>query len=279
MDRIIIFGAGNTGKRAYNEMKYAYNIVRFLDNNENKFNTMIDDVMVYNPDILKHDGVLFDRIIIATPYGEKEIKEQLRVLGIQDRQIDLYNDHDYYVYRNWLEHFKSQIIDFAEFELAEVGVYKGDFSRLINELFPNRILHLFDTFEGFDDRDIETEKKNKFSAAEELQFGDTSVEIVKNKMLFPDNVVFHKGYFPETAQTLSSTFALVRLDLDLYEPTRKGLDLFYDKMAPGGVILVHDYYGSAYKGIKDAVDEFLSQHNDLHKLPLGDLFSVVIGGF
>lgn len=279
MDRIIIFGAGNTGKRAYNEMKYSYNIVCFLDNNEKKFNTMIDDVPVYRSDILTSDSVLFDKIIIATPYGQNEIKEQLRTLGIQDGKIDLYSDHDYYVYRNFLEHFKSQIPNSIEFELAEVGVYKGDFSRLLNELFPERRLHLFDTFEGFDERDIETEKQNRFSVAGERQFEDTSVEIVKNKMVVPDNVVFHKGYFPETAKTLSSTFALVRLDLDLYEPTRKGLDLFYGKMASGGVILVHDYYGDAYKGIKESVNEFLSQHSNLWKLPIGDLFSVVIGGF
>src|ERR1700730_12705012 len=38
--------------------------------------------------------------------------------------------------------------------LAEVGVYKGKFARYINYYFPERVLYLFDTFEGFDKRDI-----------------------------------------------------------------------------------------------------------------------------
>lgn len=40
-----------------------------------------------------------------------------------------------------------------EGQIAELGVYKGDFSRIINVNFPKKTLYLFDTFEGFDDRD------------------------------------------------------------------------------------------------------------------------------
>ena len=34
-------------------------------------------------------------------------------------------------------------------DIAELGVYKGDFAELINLAFPERRLHLFDTFSGF----------------------------------------------------------------------------------------------------------------------------------
>ena len=33
--------------------------------------------------------------------------------------------------------------------IAEVGVYKGQFAKYMNEVFPEKTLYLFDTFEGF----------------------------------------------------------------------------------------------------------------------------------
>src|ERR1041385_1300392 len=35
-------------------------------------------------------------------------------------------------------------------DVAEVGVYKGEFAKRLNQLFPAKKLYLFDTFEGFD---------------------------------------------------------------------------------------------------------------------------------
>ena len=38
--------------------------------------------------------------------------------------------------------------------VAECGVYKGDFACILARIFPDRKLYLFDTFSGFDKRDI-----------------------------------------------------------------------------------------------------------------------------
>ena len=34
--------------------------------------------------------------------------------------------------------------------VAEVGVFRGEFAQYINEVFPQKKLYLFDTFDGFD---------------------------------------------------------------------------------------------------------------------------------
>jgi len=47
--------------------------------------------------------------------------------------------------------------------VAELGVYRGDFAKNINKAFLDRELYLFDTFEGFDERDIETEQLKQYS--------------------------------------------------------------------------------------------------------------------
>ena len=41
--------------------------------------------------------------------------------------------------------------------IAELGVWQGDFAQYINQLFPNQKLYLFDTFEGFDKRNFDKE--------------------------------------------------------------------------------------------------------------------------
>ena len=61
--------------------------------------------------------------------------------------------------------------------IAELGVYKGEFAKRLNQLFPDKKLYLFDTFEGFNAKDINTEKQKSFSNGEQ-DFSDTSVDLV-----------------------------------------------------------------------------------------------------
>ena len=46
------------------------------------------------------------------------------------------------------------------------GVFRGEFASKINKCFPNSKLYLFDTFEGFDERDVKIELDRKFSGSE-----------------------------------------------------------------------------------------------------------------
>ena len=142
---------------------------------------------------------------------------------------------------------------------AEVGVYQGAFAREINHYFPDRKLYLFDTFEGFDKRDIGPHE-TFFS---EESFSDTSVEIVLNKMEHRENCIVKKGWFPETAEGVEDKFCFVSLDTDLYKPIKAGLEFFYPRLVNGGIIMVHDFNFNAenYQGVHDAVKEFCVANN------------------
>lgn len=119
---------------------------------------------------------------------------------------------------------------------AEVGVYKGELSRFIAPLAAGRTLHLFDTFCGFPRQALESHEDI------DDRFSDTSIESVKRTIGDYTNVVFHQGYFPDTAgPILDETFAFVMLDLDKYKPTLAGLETFYPRMNRGGYIFIHDY--------------------------------------
>jgi O-methyltransferase len=136
---------------------------------------------------------------------------------------------------------------------AEVGVYQGETANIIHAMDPTRTFHLFDTFEGFDSRDLEGEIK---SGHEDIDFSDTSQESVRQLIGGGEKVVIHPGFFPETTKDLpDQSFAFVHLDADLYQPTLAALKYFYPRLSPGGVIIIHDYNHN-WAGVRKAVEEF-----------------------
>ena len=138
-------------------------------------------------------------------------------------------------------------------------------------------MYLFDTFEGFDAKDVEIEKARDFSVQSAGHLKDASIKMVLDKMEYPSQCIIKKGYFPDTAIGLVEKFCFVNLDLDLYKPTLEGLKFFYPRMVAGGIILIHDYFGDAYKGVKKAVSEFNEiQEVPLKLFPIGDDLSIGI---
>lgn len=100
-------------------------------------------------------------------------------------------------------------------------------------------------------------------------------------MKYPERCIFKAGYFPETASGIEEEFCFVNLDLDLYQPTLEGLRWFEDRMVSGGVILIHDYFADNFRGVRQAVDEYMRdrKRKELHLMPIGDGISIAICGF
>jgi O-methyltransferase len=151
--------------------------------------------------------------------------------------------------------------------VAEVGVFQGEFAKWINRAFPDRTLYLFDTFEGFDERDSALDIRRGYSKAEGTF--TTSIDSVLRKMKYPGNCVVKKGWFPESAQDISETFAFVSLDTDLYQPIYAGLKFFFPLLANNGYMFVHDYNNRAFGGVKEAVRQFCSEER-ISYFPLTD---------
>jgi O-methyltransferase len=159
---------------------------------------------------------------------------------------------------------------------AELGVYRGEFARLINALFAGRKLYLFDTFEGFVPEEVEAEGRFGFHDPTK-DFKDTDVETVLAAMPSPGDCVVRKGRFPETAEGLVERFAFVSIDADLYTPVLAGLRYFYPRLSPGGYIMVHDYNNYAsYPGPKAAVEEFCLAGESIPFVPLPDRYGTAV---
>lgn len=75
--------------------------------------------------------------------------------------------------------------------------------------------------------------------------------------LLDNQVVFLEGLFRDTLPVAAvGRLAILRLDGDLYESTRDALVNLYDKLSPGGSLIVDDYH--LWEGQRAAVDEFRS---------------------
>jgi hypothetical protein len=153
--------------------------------------------------------------------------------------------------------------------MAEVGVFRGGTSvflaRASQALGLECALHCVDTFEGHAPEDLgafDTEHKAG-------HFAETSYERVKALLApFPFVHVYKGRIQDESAKLAAHSFSFVHLDVDIYEPTRFGLEFFGARLTPGGVIVVDDYGFTSCPGAKQAVDEYAAGHPNFFVLPL-----------
>jgi O-methyltransferase len=140
---------------------------------------------------------------------------------------------------------------------AEIGVYRGLTSSFIHRQAPDREFFLFDTFEGFPGQDLEDKS--------DARFKDTSQAGVMKLIGDTRNLVFRKGYFPETAAGLEDRqFALVMLDVDLYAPALEVFRFFYPRLVRGGYFFMHDFNSpESNHGISRAAREFMADKPEL----------------
>lgn len=150
---------------------------------------------------------------------------------------------------------KQLLSDAVAGDFAEIGVYRGNSAAVLAHFArrEGRTTFLFDTFTGFDQRDLV-----KVDDGRPAEFDKTSINAVKS-LVGAEMVEYVVGYFPAsvTANIRNRTFALAHIDVDLYQPMRDALAFFYPRLSPGGLLIVHDYSSEAWAGAKQAVDEFL----------------------
>lgn len=143
--------------------------------------------------------------------------------------------------------------------IAEIGAFEGgnalsslNFMAKLN----SKNYYIFDSFAGFPELS-KNDPKN-------FNQGDYKIETTFQKIqdtfsIFPEAKVI-KGFVPETFSKLpeSEKFSLVFYDCDLYQPALDAFNFFWDKIVPGGYLLIHDYKTEAggFTGVKKATDEF-----------------------
>ena len=284
MKKVMIFGAGQAGAMMAAWLPADQRTLAFIDNNTKLQGTTVAGLPVLSVEEAFKDGMPdVIRLAVINREACAQIEQQLNDLGFKGELHTVQEMRELIDIRLSVLRLLADRITECEAQgaVAELGVYQGAFAAEINRLFPDRRLYLFDTFEGFDEQDLITERriggKNAFASAGD--FGDTSVERVLARLPYPDRAVICKGRFPESLHESdmpdSEKFALVSLDTDLYEPTLAGLRFFCPRLSEGGAVILHDYNSAQYPGVHRAALEF-SKESGLWPVPLPDLHGTAV---
>jgi len=89
--RILIFGTGAGGINFYKSCRGRYNVVGFLDNNQQKHGQVLFGKTIHNPDQLSDLG--FDQIIIASDYYREIYPQLVNELAIRAEQVSIFHKH------------------------------------------------------------------------------------------------------------------------------------------------------------------------------------------
>jgi O-methyltransferase len=152
-------------------------------------------------------------------------------------------------------------------DLVEAGVWRGGcaiYMRALLKIYgvTDRTVWLADSFEGMPKPgpvDVQIGTQRDLSDEKYLKCSLESVqENFRRFGMLDEQVKFLKGWFHQTLPGAPiGKIAVLRLDGDLYDSTRDTLLSLYDKVTPGGFVIVDDYY--AWAGCQRAVDEFRQQ--------------------
>ena len=141
--------------------------------------------------------------------------------------------------------------------IAEVGVFKGEFSKFIFESLKPNNLYLIDIFEGYTasgDQD-----------GNNIQVVNLDEELVSLQNYFQNNknVFFLKGWSHLQIEKIPDNHLdMIYIDAaHEYEDVKKDLLASFPKVKQNGYICGHDYEMNRFPGLFRAVNEFCQENN------------------
>jgi O-methyltransferase len=139
-------------------------------------------------------------------------------------------------------------------------VNRGGLSRAIIDFvdFPSRgkTFYLFDTFEGLVERYISEDEKRQ--GVVPGGYTECYEAVQKNFVGLPVQII--RGAVPETLNQVSiGKVAYLSIDMNCTAPEIAAAEFFWDKLVPGGFVLLDDYGWEGHIEQKKAFDEFARQ--------------------
>jgi len=147
-------------------------------------------------------------------------------------------------------------------DIVECGTWRGGSAAMMaaaSAASPfNRRLWLFDSFQGLPEAGP-MDPQAAHARAGDLRTEPAAVHAAMARMGIPaSRYSVTGGWFEDTLPDAPiEQIALLHSDADLYESTCAVLTNLYDRVKPGGVIVMDDY-GRKWLGVAAAVDEFLA---------------------
>jgi hypothetical protein len=231
---------------------------------------------------LKLDG----KVMPWEKVGEELSKEYLTAESelrrmVQDNEFtlihmddDMYNElrcRHYIVY--WTVAYASHHTTNSNSEgdnLVECGVADGVSAYFSMKSYEKRNQHftmyLYDSWDSMREKELLESETSRVGKYNNLEKGVTQ----ENLNDFRDSTVYREGYIPEVFDSGENPDSVSWLHIDLNSaiPTEEVLELYYERVEQGGVILFDDYGWKGYVETKNIVDEFFGEHNSGIHFPL-----------
>ena len=159
---------------------------------------------------------------------------------------------------------RTALADDVRGDLIETGVWRGGATILMRAMLDvlgdeTRRVWVADSFAGLPEPDVEKYPADAGDRHHTYGYLAVSEEEVRRNFerydLLDKRVRFVAGWFSDTLPGLSEeTWAVIRLDGDMYGSTMQALEALYDNLSPGGFVIIDDY--GAIPNCAKAVDDF-----------------------
>lgn len=203
--------------------------------------------------------------------------EKIEIEGLSsDNAWDLENGYFWFSnptrVNKFLAHYELyQMILNLPGDVFEMGVFKAgslirwaSFRQLLENSFSRRIVG-FDTFGKFPVKGVELDVDLEYVEAFVAKAGDAlsrdQVEQIITRKGF-ENIELLEGTVTDTLphfvmKNPACRIALLHLDLNVKEPTKFVLEALYDRVVPGGLIVIDDY--TSVVGATEAIDDLVAK--------------------
>jgi O-methyltransferase len=222
---------------------------------------IIRDIITHRPDIVAHIQAAREQgeeVLWPEPDGEiynpRNITEQVHTMIGRRRLDHLHGCLD------------TILAEQIPGDVIETGVWRGGAtifmrSHLAAHGVTDRTVWVADSFSGVPEPNVQedlaydiSKRTNPILAISEERVRD----LFRRYDLLDNQVQFLPGWFRDTLSLAPiARLALLRLDGDLYESTMDALLALYDKVSPGGFVIVDDY--GALPPCRRAVDDFRAE--------------------
>jgi O-methyltransferase len=150
-------------------------------------------------------------------------------------------------------------------DLVECGTYQGYSMAVVLRYLaglPGRHLYLYDLFDPTG------------GAGEGKRLGAHSADLfdrVRARFQPFDNVTVTRGKVPAILEEIApKRIAFLHVDMNNADAERGALDVLFDRVSEGGIIVFDDYGWTGYRDQKDAADTFMQQYAlSVLELPTG----------
>lgn len=144
-------------------------------------------------------------------------------------------------------------------DFVECGVNRGGYSKMIVDYLNfsklDKKFYLLDTFSGLVPDYVSDDEKQR-GILDAYHYEDCFRAVTETFANTP-NVVLVRGPVPDTLpQVRAKAIAFLSIDMNCIEPEIAAANVLWDRIVPGGILVLDDYGHPLHVGQKDAFDRF-----------------------